>query len=85
MNQWVRNEDGKIFDNEEDAYLDSLETLDSAYLFDIICAEDLIPHDKLLHWVMGLDEFWEHFQDEIADARGIMFIDNYHAVDEDEE
>lgn len=84
MSVWIRNSDGKLFDNEEDAYLDSIEQEDTDYLLDIITCEGFIPYDDLLHWAADHEGFWEHYQDQISEARGTIFDDDYRELDEDD-
>lgn len=73
MEVWRRN-DGVEFESEEDAYLDSLEYC-AEDLVDALC--DTLNSDKLLDWAMRQDGFWEAFDDEITEARGMLF-ENYY-------
>ena len=73
MEVW-RRDDGVEFESEEEAYLDSLE----------YCADELpdmlgcgMNFSKLLNWAMKQDGFWEAFDDEITEARGMLF-ENYY-------
>jgi len=74
MEVW-RRDDGVEFESEEEAYLDSLE----------YCADELpdmlldygINFSKLLDWAMKQEGFWEAFDDEITEARGMLFEDFY--------
>jgi hypothetical protein len=85
MEYWQRNEDGTRFDNEEDAYLDYLSNEDDAALEDYLRDLGPLTFDDLLHWAMGEDAFWEHFQDEITEARESLFEDFYSHWDEPDE
>lgn len=86
MEYWQRNEDGKRFDNGEDAYLDYLDNEDQATLEDYLRDLGPLTFDDLLHWAMGEDAFWEHFQDEITEARESLFEDFYsHWEDPDDD
>ena len=76
MEYWQRY-DNKRFNTEEDAYQDSLENEESDVLEDYLLKAVGLDVSALLHWAMGQDGFWEAFQDEITEAREIMFEDNY--------
>lgn len=82
MEYWQRNEDGVRFNSEEDAYQDYLGNEDDAALEDYLRDFGPITFDDLLHWAMGQDAFWEHFQDEITEARESLFEDFYSHWDE---
>lgn len=73
MEVW-RRDDGVEFGTEEEAYLDSLEycadVLEDVFL-------DVVDSGKLLDWAMKQDGFWEAFDDEIAEAREMLFEDYY--------
>ena len=85
MEYWQRNEDGKHFDDEEDAYLDYLDNEDEATLEDYLRDLGFLSFGDLLHWAMGEQAFWERFQDEITEARESLFKDAYsHWEDSDE-
>lgn len=73
MEVW-RRDDGVDFKSEEEAYLDSLEYCDDE-LADTLCA--ILNSNKLLDWAMKQDGFWEAFDDEITEARGMLF-ENYY-------
>ena len=77
MKIWVYSDANqeKVFDSEEDAYEDYLANEDTVYLEDTLAYE--IDGMDLLHWAMGQDAFWEHFQDEITRAREQCFEDTY--------
>lgn len=77
MEYWQRNKDGKHFDNEEDAYLDCLDNEDEAVLENYLRDFSSLSFGDLLHWAMGEQAFWEHFQDEITETREMIFDDNY--------
>lgn len=77
MEYWQRDEDGKRFDDEEDAYLDYLDNEDETTLENYLCNFSFLSFRDLLHWAMGEQAFWEHFQDEITEAREMIFNDNY--------
>lgn len=86
MDYWQRNEDGARFDCEEDAYLDYLDKEDDAALEDYLRDLGYLSFGDLLHWAMGEQAFWEHFQDEITEARESLFEDAYsHWEDPDDE
>lgn len=86
MEYWQRNEDGARFDCEEDAYLDYLDNEDETALEDYLRDLGFLSFGDLLHWAMGKQAFWEHFQDEIAEARGSLFEDAYsHWEDPDDD
>jgi hypothetical protein len=85
MEYWQRNEDNKRFDNEEDAYLDYLDNEDEAALEDYLHDLGFLSFGDLLHWAMGEQAFWEHFQDEIAEARESLFEDAYSHWEEPDE
>lgn len=76
MEYWQRY-DGKRFDTEEDAYIDSIENEDIDTLEDYLLKAVDLDVSKLLHWAMEQDGFWEAFQDEITAAREMIFEDNY--------
>ncbi len=78
MEVW-RRDDGVEFKSEEEAYLDSLEYCGDS-LADALC--DTLNSDKLLSWAMKQEEFWEAFDDEITEARGMLFEDFYSHWDE---
>ena len=80
MEIW-RRDDGVEFDSEEGAYLDSLEYCDDE-LADTLC--NIVDDNKLLCWAMQQDGFWEAFDDEITEARGMLFEDYYTCWDESE-
>ena len=73
MEVW-RRDDGVEFESEEDAYLDSFEYCDAS-LADALC--DTLNSDKLLDWAMKQEGFWEAFDDEITEARGMLFENSY--------
>lgn len=82
---WVRNRDNKVFDNGEDAYLDSIENEAQEDLFNtLICMDWLICYDELLEWAMEQDGFWERFQDEITEARQHNFDEDYSEIEDDD-
>ena len=85
MSRWIRNFDNKIFDDEEDAYLDSIENENLDYLLDTIICFDLISHTDLVYWAAQQDGFWEEFDTQISEARGMNFDDDYREIDEDDE
>lgn len=85
MEYWQRNEDGKRFDSEEGAYLDYLDKEDGAALEDYLRDLGSLSFGDLLHWAMGEQAFWEHFQDEITEARESLFEDLYSHWDEPDE
>lgn len=76
MEYWQRY-DNKRFDTEEDAYQDSLENEEVDVLEDYLLKAVGLDVSALLHWAMSQDGFWEAFQDEITEAREMMFEDNY--------
>ncbi len=82
MEYWQRNEDGARFDSEEEAYLDYLDKEDDAALEDYLRDLGFLSFGDLLHWAMGEQAFWEHFQDEITEARESLFEDFYSHWDE---
>lgn len=82
MEYWQRNEDGARFDSEEDAYLDYLGNEDDAAVEDYLRDLGFLSFGDLLHWAMGEQAFWEHFQDEITEARESLFEDAYSHWDE---
>lgn len=82
MEYWQRNEDGVRFDNEEDAYLDYLDKEDDVALEDYLRDLGFLSFGDLLHWAMGEQAFWEHFQDEITEARESLFEEFYSHWDE---
>lgn len=82
MEYWQRNEDGARFDSEEDAYLDYLDKEDDATLEDYLRDLGFLSFGDLLHWAMKEQAFWEHFQDEITEARESLFKDAYSHWDE---
>lgn len=84
MEYWERNADGKRFDNEEDAYIDSIENETKEDLLNTLVCHDLIPQVNLLEWAMEQDSFWERFQDEITEARGLNFDYDYTCWDDEE-
>ena len=73
MEIW-RRDDGVEFESEEEAYFDSFEYCDDD-LISALC--DVLNSDKLLSWAMEQDGFWEAFDDEITEARGMLF-ENYY-------
>ena len=73
MEIW-RRDDGVEFESEEEAYLDSLEYRGDE-LADVVC--NIINPDKLLDWAMKQEGFWEAFDDEITEARGMLFEEFY--------
>lgn len=82
---WVRNRDNKVFDSEEDAYLDSIKNETQEDLFNtFICMDWLIRYDELLLWAMEKDGFWEYFQDEITEARQRNFDEDYSEIEDDD-
>lgn len=83
MEYWQRNKDGVRFDTEEDAWLDSIENEDQEDLFNTLLGHNLIPQEKMLEWIMGQDGFWEAFQDEITEARTIIFNYDYSCWDDE--
>ena len=86
MEYWQRNEDGARFDSEEEAYLDYLDKEDDAALEDYLRDLGFLSFGDLLHWAMGEQAFWEHFQDEITEARESLFEDAYsHWEDPDDD
>lgn len=85
MEYWKRESDGKIFYNGEEAYLDSIEHEDLDTLEDYLLGAIDFDLHKLLHWAIRLDGFWEVFQDEITEARELIFEDNYTNWDSPEE
>ena len=86
MEYWQRNEDGARFNSEEDAYLDYLDKEDDIALEDYLRDLGYLSFGDLLHWAMGEQAFWEHFQDEITEARESLFEDAYsHWEDPDNE
>ncbi len=85
MEYWQRNEDGVRFDSEEDAYQDYLGNEDDAALEDYLRDLGSLAFGDLLHWAMGQEAFWEHFQDEITEARESLFEDFYSHWDEPDE
>ena len=76
MEYWQRY-DNKRFNTEEDAYQDFLENEDVDTLEDYLLKAVDLDVSALLHWAMSQDGFWEAFQDEITEAREMMFEDNY--------
>ena len=86
MEYWQRNPDGEIFDNEEDAYIDSIEREDIDTLEDYLLKAVDFDISKLFHWAIQQDGFWEAFQDEITEAREMIFEDTYsHWEDPDDD
>lgn len=77
MEYWQRNSDGEIFDNEEDAYIDSIEREDVDTLEDYLLKAVDFDISKLFYWAIQQDGFWEAFQDEITEAREMIFEDDY--------
>ena len=73
MEYW-RRDDGIEFESEEEAYLDSFEYCEDA-LADTLC--NILDSDKLLSWAMKQEGFWEAFDNEITEARGMLFEDFY--------
>ena len=73
MEIW-RRDDGVEFESEEEAYLDSLEYCDDELPDMLGCGMDF---SKLLNWAMRQDGFWEAFDDEITEARGMLFETYY--------
>lgn len=84
MEYWQRY-DNKRFDTEEDAYQDSLENEEVDVLEEYLLKVVDLDVSALLHWAMNQDGFWEAFQDEITEAREIMFEDNYCHCEEPDE
>lgn len=76
MEYWQRY-DNKRFDTEEDAYQDFLENEDVGTLEDYLLKAVDLNVSALLHWAINQDGFWEAFQDEITEAREMMFEDSY--------
>lgn len=77
MEYWLRNKDGKHFYEAESAYLDYLDNEDEVALEDYLRDLGFLSFGDLLHWAMGEQAFWEHFQDEITEARQTLFEDEY--------
>ena len=73
MEVW-RRDDGVEFESEEEAYLDSFDYC-ADELTDALC--DTLNSNKLLDWAMKQEGFWEAFDDEITEARGMLF-ENYY-------